>query len=81
MAETRKGVLTPEQEQLLDDILKFNNKLAETFDGPAIKVVDNQGIERLKAKLLEKYPGADEILYQIVDVLFEGLKELVKEPE
>ena len=81
MAETRKGVFTPEQEKVLDDVLKFNNKLLETVDGPAISLIDNQGLDRLKAQLIAKYPGSEEILFQIIDLLMAGLAELVKEPE
>jgi len=80
MAETRKGVLTPEQELVLDKVLAFNNKLAESLDGPAIQLIDNQGLELLKQKLLVKYPDAEELLYQIVDVLMAGISELATEP-
>ena len=74
----RKGVLTPDQEKILDEVLVFNNKLLETVDGPAITLIDNQGLERLKNQLIEKYPGSEEILYQIIDLLFAGLSEIIK---
>lgn len=79
--EPRKGILTPEQEETLEKVLKFNSKLAEVIDGPAIKLIDNQGIERVKAKLLENHPEAEESLYEIVDMLMAGIEEIVKEPE
>lgn len=80
MAESRKGILTPEQEVTLEKVLKFNNKLAEVIDGPAIQLIDNQGLERAKAKILEKNPEAEELLYEIVDILMDGIATLANEP-
>jgi len=78
--ETRKGILTPEQEKTLEGLVKLNNKIAESLDGPAITLIDNQLIERLKAKLEVKYPGATvEFVYPIVDVLFDSLAVLADE--
>lgn len=65
----RKGVMTPEQEQQLDDIIELKG-IMETFDGPAIKIIDNQVIERLKAKIPAEY---HDDLYGIVDVIFGAL--------
>jgi len=69
MSEERKGILTPEQEQQLDDLLDLNG-VYEMLDGPAIRLADNQGIELLKQKLPEEYLP---ILYEIVDELFKAL--------
>jgi hypothetical protein len=71
--EERKGILTPEQEQLLDKLLVWKKKAGETFDGPAIQLIDNQAIERLKAKL---QPEQIAVVYEIVNILFEGLAAL-----
>ena len=81
MADERIGVLTPEQEAILDKLLKFNNNLAESLDGPAISLIDNQGIERLLDKIDEKNPDVRPIVLQIVDLLFSGLGQLIPEEE
>lgn len=74
--ETRKGILTPDQEKLLDEIYKSDNVMIEAADGYIIQLADNQGLERLKNAMEEKYPGSsDEFLYPVVD----GLLEIVKE--
>lgn len=80
MSEERKGFLTPEQEKTLDGLLKFNNKLAESIDGLAIQLLDNQVLERLKSKLVAIHPEALPITYEIVDALFEALDK-IKEKE
>lgn len=77
--DTRKGFFTPEQEVVLDKVMVFKNKVAEAADGPAIQFVDNQLLDRLKAKLVEKYPGAEEIVYEVVDLLVASLGTLVEE--
>jgi hypothetical protein len=79
--ETRKGLMTPDQEKILDKVIKFKNKLAEAADGPTIRVVDNQLFDRLMDKLKEKHPGAEEIVYEIVDVAFEALGPLAEAAE
>lgn len=66
--ETRKGVLTESQEQGADDLIKLDG-IAERLDGPAIRLVDNQVIERLKNKIPEEYL---EDVYGIVDELFKA---------
>lgn len=75
MADERKGILTPDQEKILDDIIKFNG-LLEAVDGPAISLIDNQGIERAKQALIAKWPEALPIVYEIIDMLFAGLGQL-----
>ena len=72
MSEDRKGFLTPVQEEQIDELIDLNG-IAETLDGPAIRLADNQGLERLKAQLDEKYPGAKEIVYEIIDAIFKAL--------
>jgi len=80
--ETRKGILTPDQEKLLDKLIVFKNKGAEAIDGLAISLIDNQGIERLKVQLEEKLPGASEqYLYPIVDSLFSQLESYMESKE
>jgi hypothetical protein len=76
--EERKGFLTPEQEVVLDGLIKWNNALAEKLDGAGIRLIDNQGLEKLKATLAEKHPEAIPVVYQIIDTLFEGLSEIGK---
>lgn len=77
--EERKGVLTPEQEKTLDDLVQLSG-IAESLDGLAISLIDNQGIELLKGKLEEKYPGAvSEFVYPIIDAIFAGLETIAKE--
>jgi hypothetical protein len=77
--EERKGFLTPEQEKILDNLIQFNNKLAEKVDGFAIRLIDDKGLERLKKEIEEKHPGAKEIIYQVVDTIFEVLEQIKKE--
>jgi hypothetical protein len=74
--DERKGFLTPQQEQKLDSLIKIKNMLGEKLDGPAIQVADNQGLERLKDNLEKLYPGAVEIVYQVVDTIFEMIPEV-----
>ena len=76
MAEERKGALTKEQEKILDELIKFNNKIAESLDGPAITLIDNQGIERLLDKADEKNPDIRPVVYEVVDMIFAGLSEM-----
>lgn len=53
--EARKGVITPEQESFLAEVLdfwlKFKNPMIEKLDGPTLKLIvraaDNNGAERL----------------------------------
>lgn len=78
MEDTRKGFLTPEQEKTLDELIKFDNALAEKLDGVGIQLIDNQGLERTKSIILEKYPESLPLIYTVIDGLFEGLAELIK---
>ena len=69
MPEERKGVMKPEQEKQLDDIIELKG-LMETFDGPAIRITDNKVIEGLKNKIPEEY---HDTIYGIVDAIFDAL--------
>ena len=78
MEDTRKGWLTPDQEKTVDDLIELNGVL-ELVDGTAIKIADNKGGQMLKDKLTSKY--GTEILpdiYEVIDILFAGLKEIVE---
>lgn len=66
----RKGLFTPEQEELLDK-LYANGGFIDTIDGMIIKVIDNTVLERLKNKLPKEYLPT---LYQVIDEIMEALK-------
>ena len=72
--EERKGVLTKEQEEILDKLFK-NSGIVEALDGVAIKMIDNIAIEKLKSKIPADYLP---IVYQIIDEVFVALGETVK---
>jgi len=67
--EERKGFLTPEQEKQLDDLIELKG-IAEALDGAAIKLADNQGLERLKAKIPEDVLP---VVYEVIDEIFKAL--------
>lgn len=75
MSESRKGVFTPEQEQILDKLYVATG-LVEKFDGVVIRTVDNVLIEKLKARLPEEYLPT---LYEIIDEIMASLSEFIKE--
>jgi len=81
MAEERKGALTPAQEKTLDKLVKFNNKLAEALDGPAISLIDNQGIERILDAADKKNPEIRPVVLEVVDIIFAGLEEIIPEEQ
>ena len=72
--EERKGFLTPEQEQVLDDLIELKG-MAELIDGTVIKLTDNMGLEKLKAKI-----PADILptVYAVVDEIFASLAAIAK---
>lgn len=72
MEDTRKGFLTPEQEKQIDDLIELKG-IAEGIDGPVISLSDNQGLERIKPQILEKYPDVLPIIYEVVDAIFDAL--------
>lgn len=67
--EERKGFLTPNQEKGIDNLIELKG-IAEALDGPAIKLADNQGSERIK----EKVPA--DVLPVVYEVLDEVLLSL-----
>jgi len=67
----RKGFLTPEQEKKIDGLIELSG-IAETFDGMAIRLADNQGLERLKPLLP---PEALPVVYQIIDEIMGAIPE------
>ena len=68
----RKGFFTPEQEKKLDEFVKLEG-IYEAIDGPAIKLVDNIILEKLKNKLEEKNPGVVITILAIIDEVFDNL--------
>lgn len=70
--EERIGFLTPEQEKKLDELIELKG-ISEALDGPAIKIADNVGLQKLKEKLLASQPDILPIIYQIIDEIFSAL--------
>jgi len=52
--EDRKGFLTPNQEKGLDDLIQLKG-VAEAIDGPAIRIADNNFLEKFKSKIPPEY--------------------------
>lgn len=75
--EERKGFLTPEQEKILDELVELKG-IAEAVDGPAIRLLDNSGLERIKSKIPEQYLP---VVYEVVDELFKALATIVDTEE
>ena len=72
--DTRKGFLTPEQENQLDDLIVLKG-ISEVMDGPAIRLVDNLLLEKLKAKIpAESLP----VVYEVIDEIFNSLIAVVE---
>lgn len=74
MSETRKGAFTPEQEKLLDDLIELKG-IGEALDGPAISLIDNQGIDRLLEKANEE---TRQVIYEVIDMVMEGIEAIIK---
>ena len=74
----REGLFTPEQEKALDDLIKLGNPVLEALDGPAIRLIDNKGIDKLTDKLRDKHPEAYQITLEIIDTAFAALLALNK---
>ncbi len=72
--EERKGFLTPEQEKKLDALIELKG-IYEAMDGPAIKIADNVGLEKLKTKIEAENPGIMPVIYQVVDEIMAALPE------
>ena len=76
--EERKGFLTPEQEKKLDKLIELKG-IYEAIDGPAIKIADNVGLEKLKVKLTAENPDILPIIYQIIDEIMAALPDEVED--
>lgn len=59
----RKGFFTPNQEKMLDDLYEGKG-IVEALDGMAIRLVDNQGLERLKKQIPEDVLP---VIYEVID--------------
>lgn len=75
MSETRKGVFTPEQEELLDKLYVAKG-ITEAMDGVTIKMVDNILIEKLKTKIPVEFLPT---VYEIIDEIMNGLATTIIE--
>ena len=65
----RKGFLTSEQEKQLDKLIELKG-IAEAGDGPAIRLVDNLVLEKLKEKIpVDVLP----VVYEVIDQFFDSL--------
>ena len=71
--EEEKGLFTQEQEQKLDAWIKFKNPVLEAIDGPAIALIDNQGLERAIAQIREDKPELWAIYKQVRDMIFAAI--------
>jgi hypothetical protein len=72
--EERKGFLTPEQEQKLDELIELKG-IYETMDGTVIKLTDNLVLEKLKSKIpTEVLP----VVYEVIDEVFKSLTALTE---
>jgi hypothetical protein len=76
--EERKGFLTPEQEKKLDKLIELKG-IYEAIDGPAIKIADNVGLEKLKVKLTAENPDILPIIYQVIDEIIAALPDEVED--
>ncbi len=72
MADDRKGFFTAEQEAKLDKFIEFEG-LAETLDGPTIKLTDNILLNKIKEKLQKKNPELLETVISVIDEVFENI--------
>lgn len=73
--EERKGFLTPAQQELLDKLYKAKG-IVEAADGIIIRLADDIGLEKAKAKIPAEYLP---FVYEVVDTLFEALEPLAQE--
>ena len=65
----RKGFLTAAQEKQLDKLIELKG-IAEAADGPAIRLIDNLVLEKLKEKLP---PDSLPVIYEVIDEIFNSL--------
>lgn len=68
--DTREGFLTPEEEQILDDLYEAKG-IIEALDGMVIRIADNKGLQQLKSKIPNEMLPT---IYEVVDSIFEALK-------
>lgn len=73
MTIDRKGILTPEQENKVDELLKLKNPILEMVDGPIIRTVDNVFLEKLATYFENKYPEYAGYLYEGIDAVIAAL--------
>lgn len=74
----RKGVLTPDQQKLIDELAKFSG-LLELADGPAITLFDNKALEKFKQAMIKKFgPTIEEKIYQLIDLIFIPLSAIAE---
>jgi len=78
MSEERKGAMTPDQEKILEKIYVSKSAAVEAVDGLAITMIDNLAIEALLDESDKKNPEIRQYVYQVVDMIFAGLAEMVK---
>jgi hypothetical protein len=71
--QERNGAFTEAQEKQLERLIKIDNQLGEAIDGSVIKLIDNQGIDRLLDKFSEENK---QVVYEIIDLIMDGLKSL-----
>jgi hypothetical protein len=72
--DTRKGFLTPEQEEKLDKLIELKG-LYEAMDGTAIKLLDNQVLQRMKANIPEDVLP---VVYEVIDEIFDSLTSIAE---
>lgn len=75
--EERTGFLTPEQEKKLDELIVLNGA-SEAFDGMAIRLADNVGLQKLKEKIMAEKPELLEMIYQVIDGIFAAFPDEVQ---
>jgi hypothetical protein len=71
--QERNGAFTEAQEKQLERLIKIDNQLGEAIDGSVIKLIDNQGIDRLLDKFSEENK---QVVYEIIDLIME--KQLIR---
>jgi len=72
--EERKGFLTPEQEQQLDEVIVLKG-ISEALDGTGIRLADNLVLDKLKEKIpADVLP----IVYEVIDEVFKSLITVAK---
>lgn len=73
MSDERKGIFTPEQEEILDK-LNVATGITELMDGVVIRLIDNLVIQKLKAKIpVEFLPTVYEIIDEVMKALSQTL--------